>query len=88
MFVLNVYKCVERCRTFVRTKNLYIKLYDPNSKDILLEYRVKGNFERDTALIIGMANRKSSSWLFKAIGTGSRASTVEQLADECVQSCK
>ena len=62
---------------------LYIKLYDPDSGSVLVEYRVKGNFYNDTALIIGMAYRKDGSWFFKAIGKGSKASTVSKLADEC-----
>ena len=88
VFVLNIYKCDERHQTLGGIKNLYIKLYDPDSKSVLVEYRVKGNFNSDTALIIGMAYRKESTWVFKAIGKGSRASTVSQLADECSYSCR
>ena len=32
--------------------------------------------------IIGMAYRRGSEWLFKAIGKGSRAESINQLADE------
>ncbi len=88
VFVLNIYKCDERHQTFGGIKNLYIKLYDLDSKSVLVEYRVKGNFNSDTALIIGMAYRKDSTWMFKAIGKGSRASTVSQLADECSYICR
>ena len=82
-FVLNIYKCDERHQTFGGIRNLYIKLYDPDSKSVLVEYKVKGNFYRDTALIIGMAYRKDGGWIFKAIGKGSKATTVSQLANEC-----
>ena len=88
VFVLNIYQCVERHQTFGGIRNLYIKLYDPDSKKVLVEYRVTGNFNSDTALIIGMAYRKSGSWVFRAIGKGSRATTVAQLADECVRTCR
>lgn len=87
VFVLNVYKCIERKQTFGGIDNLYIRLYDPDSKKALVEYRVKGNFSRDTALIIGMAYRKNDSWVFKAIGRGSRACTVYEVADECIDLC-
>lgn len=88
VFVLNIYKCDERRQTFGGIRNLYIKLYDPDSKNVLVEYRVTGNFSRDTALIIGMAYRKNGAWVFKAIGRGSKAITVYQLADECVLTCR
>lgn len=83
VFVLNIYKCAERRQTFGKIKNLYIKLYDPETSKALVEYRVNGNFSKDTALIIGMAYRKNGSWLFRAIGKGSRATDVNQLANEC-----
>ena len=38
--------------------------------------------KNDTALVIGMAYRRGSEWLFKAIGKGSRAEDINQLAEE------
>ena len=84
IFVLNIYKCIERHQTFGRIKNLYIRLYDPNTSAPLVEYKVNGNFNSDTGLIIGMAYRKDASWMFRAIGKGSRATDVNQLAVECI----
>lgn len=87
VFVLNVYKCEERRQTFGGIENLYIRLYDPDSKKALIEYRVTGNFSGDTALIIGMAYRKGGGWVFKAIGRGTRDQTVYDVADSCVRFC-
>lgn len=87
VFVLNIYKCASRRQTLGGIKNLYIRLYDPVNGTTLVEYRVTGNFDRDTALVIGMAYRKNRSWVFKAIGQGSRATDVHQLADECFRIC-
>ena len=88
VFVLNIYKCVERRQTFGGIDNLYIRLYDPDSKKALIEYRVTGNFRNDTALVIGMAYKKNGSWVFKAIGKGTRATEVNQLANECHTICR
>lgn len=85
IFVLNIYNCEDRGQTFGKIRNLYIKLYDPDSKKVMVQYWVKGNFNHDTALIIGKAYRKNGNWFFKAIGKGSRATTVSQLADESVR---
>ncbi len=83
VFVLNIYKCDERHQTLDKVKNLYIKLYDPDSKKALIEYKVTGNMGRDTALVIGMAFRKAGSWSFKAIGRSLRVEDVQTLASVC-----
>ena len=88
VFVLNVYECVSRRQNFGGIRNLYIRLSDPESKKALVEYRVTGNYDRDTAMIVGMAYKKGRTWVFKAIGKGSRATDVDELADECVRSCR
>ena len=83
VFVLNIYKCDERRQTLGLVKNLYIRLYDPDSKKALIEYKVTGNMMYDTAMIIGMAFKNGGSWSFKAIGQGLRVSDVRELADRC-----
>lgn len=83
VFVLNIYNCDERKQALDKVKNLYIKLYDPDSKNTLIQYRVNGNMNRDTAIIIGMAYMKIGSWNFKAIGRSLRVSTVQELANLC-----
>lgn len=85
VFVLNIYNCATRHQRLGDIKNMYIRLYDPVSKKPLIEYKVDSNVERDTALIIGMAYREGSDWNFKAIGKGSRAKDVDELADECMR---
>ena len=87
VFVLNIYKCIERRQTFGGIDNLYIRLYDPDSKKALVEYRVTGNFKNDTALVIGMAYRKNGAWVFRAIGKGTRASSVSEVAKDCLTIC-
>lgn len=83
VFVLNIFRCEERGQTLGGIKNLYIRLYDPDSRKALVEYRVEGNYRNDTAIIIGYAYRKGSDWMFWAIGKGSRAANVKDLAEEC-----
>ncbi|MBR4550202.1 MAG: TerD family protein [Oscillospiraceae bacterium] len=83
VFVLNIYRCADRNQTFGGIRNLYIRLYDPDSRKALIEYPVTGNFSRDTALIVGMAYRKGGGWVFRAIGKGSRARDLYQLSEEC-----
>lgn len=83
VFILNIYKCDERRQTLDKVKNLYIKLYDPDSKKALIEYHVTGNMDNHTALIIGMAYRHGGSWNFKAIGRSLYVSDVQKLMKLC-----
>lgn len=84
IFVLNIYDCVNRNQTFRRINNLYLRIYDPDSQKVMVEYKVTGNFNDHTALVIGAAYRKGSSWYFKAIGKGSKAKNVGDLTTECL----
>lgn len=45
VFLLNIYKYIERNQTFGRINNLYIRLYDPDSKKTLVDYSVTGNYK-------------------------------------------
>ncbi|MCR5675776.1 MAG: TerD family protein [Lachnospiraceae bacterium] len=83
VFVLNIYRCADRGQTLGGIRNLYIRLYDPDSRKALVEYRVEGNYRNDTALIIGYAYRKGSDWMFWASGKGSRAKDIGELEKEC-----
>ena len=85
IFVLNIYNCVERNQRMGNIKNMYIRLYDPISKKAIIEYKVDSNIKNDTALVIGMAYRQGRDWRFKAIGKGSRATSIQSLADECLR---
>ena len=83
VFVLNIYNCDDRGQTLDKVKNLYIKLYDPDSKKTLIQYRVNGNMGNDTGIVIGMAYRKNGSWTFKAIGRSLRVPDIRTLARRC-----
>ena len=83
VFVLNIYNCDTRHQTLDRVRNLYIRLCDPESKKVLIEYHVSGNTGNDTAMVIGAAIRNGSGWSFKAIGKSLRASDVHAVANRC-----
>lgn len=82
IFVLNIYECRSRRQQLGDVKNMYIRLYDPDSRRAIVEYKVEANMQNDTALIIGMAYRQGWEWTFRAIGKGSRAEDIRSLADE------
>lgn len=86
VFVLNIYDCDNRRQTLESVRNLYIRLYDPKSRETLIEYGVSetGQYSRkDTAVVIGMAYHADGGWNFKAIGRTLRVSAVGELAECC-----
>ena len=83
VFVVNIYDCVNRGQRLGSVRNMYIKLYDPDTRKVLIEYRVDGNLRTSTSLIVGYAFREGQDWKFKAVGAGSNATTIGTLADEC-----
>lgn len=83
IFVLNIYEAYLRFQRLGGVKNMYIRIYNPDSKQPLIEYTVKGKHIGSTGLVIGMAYRADGAWSFKAIGKGSQAGDVQKLAEEC-----
>lgn len=84
IFILNVYDAKNRDQTLGDVRNMYIRLYDPVSKQPLIEYNCPQVRRGDLGLVIGMAYRAGGGWCFKAIGEGSRAEDVHVLAAESV----
>ncbi|MGN0765968.1 MAG: TerD family protein [Christensenellales bacterium] len=82
VFAINIYKCKERRQNLGSVRNMYIRLYDPDSKKVMIEYKVDGNMKGYTALIIGMAYRSGAGWNFKALGRGSNAAGILELHEE------
>lgn len=80
ILVLNIYECVSRLQSFMTVKNLFVRIYDPVSKNVLVEYRLSKNYGLATALIIGKVYKVDGEWYFKAIGESSHAKTIHSLA--------
>ncbi|MBQ3016465.1 MAG: TerD family protein [Clostridia bacterium] len=81
-FVLNIYKCSERCQKFGQIQNMYIRISDIKTRKPLIEYKMDRNYGNYTALIIGRAFRTGNEWSFEAIGKGSYAKDIYQLVGE------
>lgn len=84
VFVLNIYKSYERCQSLKDVSNMYILLYDPATRRPLIEYRPDPAVQYDTAIVIGAVYRRGNDWTFRAIGKGSCAADVFDLAQEVV----
>ena len=84
-FVLNIYSSSTRGQTFKNVKNLYIRIYEPDSRRMLLQYKIDANLKNETALVLGKAFRNGDGWSFQAIGKPSNASDIGSLARVCIK---
>ena len=82
VFVINIFNCDARGQTLGSVRNMYITLQDKDSGEKLCKYQVEQGMDRDTAIVIGVAFRDGSGWAFKAMGKGSRATSITDLAYE------
>ena len=80
VFVINIY--TSSVNSFGDIRGTYLNIYDQDTGDKLIEYRVDGNFSRYVSLVIGEARRCASGWEFKAIGEGSTIKNVQSLATD------
>ena len=82
-FVLNIYECVARGQNFGSVRNLYIRLKNGMTQQVLVEYRERAIDAAATGFIIGEACRSGGQWVFRAIGKPVSVTSVLQLAQHC-----
>lgn len=82
-FVVNIFACESRGQDFSSVHNLYIRLSNAKTQQVLVEYTVDQNMQNKTGLVIGKAYRKNGRWMFKAIGQAVNVSKVEELREYC-----
>ena len=83
--IINIYKCYDRRQNFGMVRNLFIRLYDKRSKKKICDYQVSHNISSATGIVIGLVQRKGSSWTFKATGDASNCVSVSDLANEVMR---
>ncbi len=65
VFVINVFTAGS---TFRNVRDLSVVLYDADTGERLISYKVEGQSGYDSSMVIGQASRTGSTWEFKAIG--------------------
>ena len=83
-FLVNIYACEMRGQDFSSVRNLYIRLSNAKTKQVLVEYTVDQNMRNKTGMVIGKAYRRGGRWIFKAIGQAVNVSSVEELITYCL----
>lgn len=68
IFVVNIYKAVERNQHFGMIKNAFIRIVDADTNSELCKFNLSENYDNKTAMICGEVYRHQNDWKFNAIG--------------------
>jgi len=82
-FVLNIYNAYNRHQTFQDVRNMYIRLKNAKTKQILVEYFPTGDMDSKNAIVIARAYRKNGKWMFQAIGKTIKVANIDEIHPYC-----
>lgn len=80
--VVNIYNCKSRHQHFGMINNCYVRIVDDATKEEICRYNLTDNYDSCTALVVGELYRTGNEWEFKAIGKGTNAGSIEEMARE------
>lgn len=68
IFVVNIYKAIERKQHFGMIQNAFIRIVDASTNKELCKYNLSENYDNMTAMVFGEVYRHQNEWKFNAIG--------------------
>lgn len=80
IFVVNIYKAVERNQHFGMIKNAFIRIVDNETGEELCRYNLTDNYDNMLAMVTGEVYKKNGEWKFNAIGNGTTDSGLSSLS--------
>lgn len=81
IFVVNIYKAVERKQTFGNIKNAFIRIIDNDTDEELCRYNLSGgDYDGMLAMVVGEVYRYKNEWKFNAIGNGTKDPGLQELS--------
>ncbi len=66
----SIYEAEKRNQNFGQVENAYIKLYDLDKNELLLQYDLCEEFCAETALVFAEVEKINNEWKFNAVGNG------------------
>lgn len=82
VFVVNIYQAQSRKQHFGMIENAFIRVYDRKTNEELCKFNLTDDYKGMTALICGEIYRHDGEWKFNAIGEGSKAGSIKELAQK------
>ncbi len=81
VFVVNIYKAVDRKQDFGIIKNAYIRIIDNDNGEELCRYNLSGgDYNGMLAMIVGEVYRYKGDWKFNAVGNGTTDPGLQELS--------
>ena len=80
VFVVNIYKAVDRKQHFGMIKNAFIRIVDSESNTELCRYNLSDNYDGMLAMVTGEVYKKNGEWKFNAIGNGTKDAGLGELS--------
>lgn len=80
LMVVNIYQCEARGQDFGMIRSAYIRVLNPATNQELIRFNLTEDYVGKTALIVGEIYRHNGEWKFNAIGEGTHAAHIDQLA--------
>ena len=79
IFVVNIYKAVERKQHFGMIRNAYIRIIDPDNREELCRFNLSDDYTDMLSMIAGEVYRYKGEWKFNAVGTGTKDTGLADL---------
>ncbi len=80
IFVVNIYKAVDRKQDFGMIKNAFIRIMDGDTAEELCRYELSGgDYNGMLAMVVGEVYRYKNEWKFNAIGNGTKDPGLQEL---------
>ncbi len=80
VFVVNIYKAVERKQHFGMISNAFIRIVNAQNGQELCRYNLSENYDGMTAMIFGEVYRHNGEWKFTALGQATKDSGLGELS--------
>ena len=84
IFVVNIYKCVERKQHFGMIANAFIRIVDDTTGEELCRYNLTDKNDGKYAMVVGEVYKKGGEWKFNAIGQGTEDTGLKALSDRFI----
>ena len=80
IFVVNIYKAVERKQHFGMIKNAFIRIIDDETREELCRFNLSDDYTDMLSMIAGEVYRRGDEWKFNAVGSGTKDTGLSDLA--------
>ena len=81
LFIVNIYKAIERNQDFGMIKNAYIKVYDDKTNTELIRYSLSDEYAGKTNVLVGSLEKINGEWEFTANGEGLSLNSLQAVRD-------